>query len=75
AVGSDFGKDYCSTIVFRRSTQAITASSLMTNFTAVDGSKIYLMNPDIEITSFDIINIFLFYDGFHLCAIVSGYEE
>lgn len=75
AVGSDFGKDYCSTIVFRRSTQAITASSLMTNFTAVDGSKIYLMNPDIEITTFDIINIFLFYDGFHLCAIVSGYEE
>jgi hypothetical protein len=74
-VGSDFGKDYCSTIVFRRSTQAITASSLMTNFTAVDGSKIYLMNPDIEITTFDIINIFLFYDGFHLCAIVSGYEE
>lgn len=75
SLGSTLGKDYSSTMIFRKSPNTTSATTLMTNFTANDASHIYLLNPDIDITSFDIISIFLFYDGFNLCAIVYGYEE
>jgi hypothetical protein len=74
-VGSDYGMDYTSVITFKKSSSVSDALDLMGNFTANNASKIYLINPNIDISSADIVSIFLFYDGVHMCAIVYGYEE
>jgi hypothetical protein len=47
----------------------------MTNFTATDSSKIYLLNKDIDISDYTVIHVMLFNDGFHICAIVAGYHD
>lgn len=66
---------YTSVIIFRKSSNTTAAEDLMTNFTATDSTRIYLMNPEIDITTMSVIHILLFYDGFHVCAVVAGYEE
>lgn len=67
--------DYNSVIVFKKGSSMTTADSVLANFTDPDLPKIYLLNPDIDISSFTIIHVMLFNDGFHICAIVAGYEE
>jgi hypothetical protein len=67
--------DYNSVIVFKKGSSMTTADSVLANFTDPDLPKIYLLNPDIDISTFDILHVMLFNDGFHICAIVAGYEE
>lgn len=67
--------DYNSVIIFKKSSTKTTASELIENFTDSNLPRIYLLNPDIDISNFTIIHILLFNDGFNICAIVSGYEE
>lgn len=66
--------DYNCILIFKKSSNLTDISNAITNFTANDSTKIYLMNPDLDISNYDIIHIMIFNDGFHLCAIASGYE-
>lgn len=66
--------DYNSVIIFKKGTIA-DAESIMTNFTATDSSKIYLLNKDIDISDYTVIHVMLFNDGFNICAIVAGYDD
>lgn len=65
--------DYSCILIFKKSSNLTDISNAITNFTANDSTKIYLMNPDLDISNYDIIHIMIFNDGFHLCAIASGY--
>lgn len=75
--------DYSCVYIFNKDSSVTDASSLMTNFTSTNqtettvGSeppRIYLINPSVDISGSTIIHIFLFYDGFKICAIVGGYD-
>lgn len=66
--------DYSCVLIFKKNSSVADANSLMTNFTSSSAStKIYLLNPDYDISERDVIHIFLFYDGLNMCAIVAGY--
>ncbi len=67
--------DYNSVIIFKKSSTKTTASDLIENFTDSNLPRIYLLNPDIDISNFTIIHIMLFNDGFNICAIVAGYDD
>lgn len=67
--------DYNSVIILKKGSIA-TAEDIMKNFTGADNTPmIYLLNKDIDISTFTILHVMLFNDGFNICAIVSGYEE
>lgn len=67
--------DYSCLLVIPKLSSFNSASDIIVNFTANDASKIYLLNPDIDISSYTILHVLLFYDLSNLCAIVSGYQE
>lgn len=72
--------DYCATIAFRKGTGMLSADTILTNFNPSSVSqdpppRIYLLNPDIDISDFTVIHLLLFYDGFNMCCTVSGYME
>ena len=67
--------DYNSVIIFKKASSVTSVEDLMTNFTSNTSNKIYLLNKDLNISTYTIIHIMLFNDGFNICAIVSGYEE
>jgi hypothetical protein len=66
---------YNSVIIFKKDSSVTSVENLLTNFTATDNTKIYLLNKDLDISTYDVIHVMLFNDGFHICAIVAGYEE
>lgn len=73
--------DYCSTITFRKDSTLSSVTDILTNFTPNsvgtnnESNRIYLLNPDIDISSYTVIQLLLFYDGFNVCCTVGGYEE
>lgn len=67
--------DYLSVIIFKKSDNLTDVTKVMPNFDATGTNKVYLMNPDIDISSYTVIHLMLYYDGFHMCAIVTGYQE
>lgn len=67
--------DYTSVLIFKKSSNLTDISTALTNFSANDNTKIYLLNPDLDITNYTIIHIMLSYDGFNMTAIAAGYEE
>ena len=67
--------DYLSTIIFKKSSNLNDVTKVMPNFSLTGDNKVYLMNPDIDISSYTVIHLMLYYDGFHMCAIVTGYQE
>lgn len=67
--------DYLSVIVVRKNSSAQDVSQFIDNFTDSSLPKIYLMNPDVDISGYTILHILLYYDGLNMCAIVTGYEE
>ena len=67
--------DYLSVIIFKKSSNLDDVTKVMPNFDATGTNKVYLMNPDIDISSYTVIHLMLYYDGFHMCAIVTGYQE
>lgn len=68
-------EDYCATIAFKKASSLTSASDILTNFTSGSQNRIYLLNPDIDISTYTIIHLLLFYDGFNMCCTVAGYEE
>lgn len=66
--------DYNSILIFKKSTSLTDISDSLTNFKAIDSTKIHLLNPDLDISQYDILHIMLFYDGFAMCAIAGGYS-
>lgn len=74
-ISLDQTSDYSCLLVIPKLSSFNSASDIIENFTANDASKIYLLNPDIDISSYTTIHILLFYDLSNLCAIVSGYQE
>lgn len=74
-IALDQTSDYSCLLVIPKLSSFNSASDIIVNFTANDASKIYLLNPDIDISSYTTIHILLFYDLSNLCAIVSGYQE
>lgn len=74
-ISLDQTPDYSCLLVIPKLSSFNSASDIIVNFTANDASKIYLLNPDIDISSYTTIHILLFYDLSNLCAIVSGYQE
>jgi hypothetical protein len=66
--------DYLSVIV-AKTTAGKGVSTFVKNFADSGFPKIYLMNPDIDISAYTVIHILLYFDGFNMCAIVTGYEE
>ena len=66
---------YNSVIIFKKDASITSVEDILTNFTAVDSTKIYLLNKDLDISTYDILHVMLFNDGFNICAIVAGYEE
>lgn len=73
AVGSV--KDYCATIVFKPLSPISDVTALMPNFDPTSQNRIYLMNPTVDISTYTVIHLLLFYDGFNVCCTVAGYEE
>lgn len=71
----DLTTDYSCLLVIPKLSSFNSASDIIVNFTANDASKIYLLNQDIDISSYTILHVLLFYDLSNLCAIVSGYQE
>ena len=71
--------DYLSVLIVRRDTNAQTASDVSTFLpnTASNtlATKIFLMNPDVDISNYSVLHILLYFDGLHMCAIVTGYAE
>lgn len=67
--------DYLSVIIFKKSDNLTDVTKVMPNFDATGTNKVYLMNPDIDISSYTVIHLMLYYDGFNMCAIVTGYQE
>lgn len=67
--------DYLSVIIFKKSNSLTDVTKVMPNFSLTGSNKIYLMNPDIDISSYTVIHLMLYYDGFNMCAIVTGYQE
>lgn len=67
--------DYLSIIIFKKSNSLTDVTKVMPNFSMTGANKIYLMNPDIDISSYTVIHLMLYYDGFNMCAIVTGYQE
>jgi hypothetical protein len=66
--------DYCATIVFKPLNPIADVTTLLTNFYA-QSNKVYLINPDVDISTYTVIHLLLFYDGFNLCCTVGGYQE
>ena len=80
---TDRTNDYSCVYIFNKNSSVTEITDLMPNFTSTNTTqvtvndeppKIYLLNPDLDISSMTIIHIFIFYDGFNVCAIVAGYE-
>lgn len=68
--------DYCATIAFKPNGTISSASNILTNFNPTGQEpRIYLMNPDIDVSTYTVIHLLLFYDGFNVCCTVAGYEE
>lgn len=67
--------DYLSVIIFKKASSLVNVADVMGNFTLTGANKIYLMNPDVDISSYTVIHILLYFDGFNMCAIVTGYQE
>ena len=67
--------DYLSVIIFKKASSLIDVVNVLSNFTLTGANKIYLMNPDVDISSYTVIHLLLYFDGFNMCAIVTGYEE
>lgn len=68
--------DYTCVLIFRKNSSVADATSLMTNFNPTGNTpKIYLLNPDYDISDKTVIHIFIFYDGMNMCAIVAGYDD
>lgn len=68
--------DYCATIAFKPNGSIASASDILTNFNPTGQEpRIYLMNPDIDVSTYTVIHLLLFYDGFNVCCTVAGYEE
>ena len=73
---SQYPVDYSSVITFRKNPSITNPVDLVDNFsTQTTNPRIYLLNPDIDISTFTYISIMLFFDGRNVCAIVYGYEE
>lgn len=68
-------KDYCATIVFKPLSPILDVTTLMANFDPTSQNRIYLMNPTVDISTYTVIHLLLFYDGFNVCCTVAGYEE
>ena len=67
--------DYLSVVIFKKASSLTDVSDVMGNFALTNANKIYLMNPDVDISSYTVIHLLLYYDGFNMCAIVTGYQE
>lgn len=67
--------DYLSVIIFKKSNNLTDVTKVMPNFSITGTNKVYLMNPEIDISSYTVIHLMLYFDGFHMCAIVTGYQE
>ena len=76
--------DYSCVYVFVKDPSVIVANNIMTNFTSNNTSdvtvsdappKIHLLNPDLDISEYNVIHVFVFYDGIRMCAIVAGYPD
>lgn len=72
---ASMSSDYLSTVIFKKSNDLTDVTKVMPNFSVVGSNKVYLMNPDIDISSYTVIHLMLYYDGFNVCAIVTGYQE
>lgn len=40
----------------------------------IKGDNIVVINKDLDISNFEVIHINLYYDGFNICAVLSGYN-
>ena len=68
--------DYSSVLCLKRNPNITNAVDLVSNFSSESTEpRIYLLNPDVDISTYTKINILLFKDAWNLCAIVYGYEE
>lgn len=82
---TDRTDDYSCVYIFVKSPTVTNVSNLMTNFTSPNTSsdvtvsgnppKIYLLNPDLDISTYTVMHIFVFFDGIRMCAIAAGYED
>ena len=71
----DVSGDYISFIVFKKGSNVTDVKLLVSNFSPQASQRIYLMNPDKDISALTVIHLLLYNDGFNICAIVAGYNE
>lgn len=64
--------DYWCMFIINRSSETTTVQDLLLNCDDVD-APIKLLNPDLDITNYTVLNILFFYNGVNICAIVNGY--
>lgn len=62
--------DYYCTFIFKRGEKIQEPQDIMSNF---EESSIKLLNPDLDISDFEVIHLLLFNDSENICALVSGY--
>ena len=69
-------EDYNSVIILKKHTDLSDINDLFDNFTEANSTpKIYLLNSDFDVSDKTVIHVMLFWDGFHVCAIVAGYND
>ena len=73
--GVNYSEDYLSVIIFKKSSSVPSLASLLPNVGTSSQQRIYVLNPDFDISSVNIIHFMIFYDGFNLCGIVTGYDD
>lgn len=69
--------DYMSVVILKKDPSVTDVTSLVRNFdteTYTTLPKIYLVNPDVDISGYNVVHIVFYYDGLNVCALVAGYS-
>ena len=63
-------------IVLKKDPSVTDVTAIVRNFdtaTYTTLPKIYLANPDVDISGYNVVHILFYYDGLNVCALVAGY--
>lgn len=72
----DRTSDYMSVVILKKDPSVTDVTAIVRNFdtaTYTTLPKIYLANPDVDISGYNVVHILFYYDGLNVCALVAGY--
>lgn len=67
--------DYTAVLLLKKGADVETLNDLIVNSqSGYTGTAIHLLNPDLDISTYSIIHVMIFFDGFNYCALCAGYQ-